>query len=365
MKKLILLLALAAWSCRDNSNSVTSSVVDTPIDDPYTTPHIIWTDPLAGAVGPNIMSPGNVVKIRFDKLMDSKSVVRAVTLSPSSEWVYIDTTRSGPVEGTTFDFPLTPEPSYLPIVMDAKLDARFPPWYVIQYPYFKVGQTYTISVAASAQDVFGNTIDQPDSFSFTPEPYFRVTDTAPLDNDTAIPPLASIAVRFNALIDTASVRNALSLSPTVNGTSASYYGSWGFYWMPSPMFAPETQYTVTIGTQAKDVDEHQLPSPFIFSFTTAPYSVTGSNPNGSGIPRNTTIGIYCNFFVDSASVVAAFHSVPPIAGTFQISGTSFYVTPSSFLSSQTTYTITISTSLKGTNGFAMKSPYSFSFTTGS
>ncbi len=368
MKKFVLLLVLFlagfAWDCRDNSNNITSSVVDTSIDDPYSTPHIIWTDPLAGAVGPNIMSPGNVVKIRFDKLMDSKSVVRAVTLSPSSEWVYIDTTRSGPVEGTTFDFPLTPEPNYLPIVMDAKLDARFPPWYVIQYPYFKVGRTYMISVAASASDIFGNTLEVPDSFSFTPEPYFRVTDMTPLDNDTAISPLASIAVRFNALIDTASVRNALSLLPTVNGTSSSYYSSWGFYWMPSPMFAPETQYTVTIGTQAKDVDGHQLHAPFSFSFTTSPYAVTGSNPNGSGVSRNATIGIYCNFIVDSASAVTAFHSVPPIAGTLQVSGTAFYVSPSSSLSSQTTYTITISNSLKGTNGFAVKSPYSFSFTTG-
>jgi hypothetical protein len=365
MKKLILLLlTLFAWNCRDNSNNITSSVVDTSIDDPYSTPHVIWTDPLAGAVGPNIMSPGNVVKIRFDKLMDSKSVVRAVTLSPSSEWVYIDTTRSGPVEGTTFDFPLTPEPNYLPIVMDAKLDARFPPWYVIQYPYFKVGQTYTISVAASASDIFGNTLEVPDSFSFMPEPYFRVTDTTPLDNDTAVAPLATIAVRFNALIDTSSVHTAFSISPTVSAASSSYYGSWGFYWSPSPMFAPETQYTVTIGTQAKDVDGHQLPSPFVFSFTTAPYSVTGSTPIGSGIPRNATIGIYCNFFVDSANAVTAFHSVPLIAGAFQISGTSFYVTPSSPLSPQTTYTVTISNSLKGTNGFAMKSPYSFSFTTG-
>ncbi|MDE3058544.1 MAG: Ig-like domain-containing protein [Bacteroidota bacterium] len=271
MKKIVLLLtpllAALAWNCRDNSNNITGSVVDSPIDDPYTTPYVIWTDPLDGAVGPNIMSPGNVVKIRFDKLMDSKSVVRAVSLSPSSEWVYVDTTRSGPVEGTTFDFPLIPEPNYLPIVRDAKLDALFPSWYVIQYPYFKVGQTYTISVSASASDMFGNTLDQPDSFSFTPEPYFRITDTTPLDNDTAVSPLATIAVRFNAMIDTLSVRNAFSVSPAI-ATGSSYFSSWGLYWSPSPKFASETQYTVNISTQAKDRDGHQLHAPFSFSFIT-------------------------------------------------------------------------------------------------
>lgn len=267
MKKIILLLALIAWSCRDNSNNITSSVIDTSIDDPYSTPNVIWTDPLAGAVGPNIMSPGNVVKIRFDKLMDTKSVVRAVTLSPTNEWVFIDSTRSGPVEGTTFDFPLTPEPNYLPLVYDPWVDAVFPSWYVIQYPYFKVGQTYTITVAASAEDIFGNTLDQPDSFSFTPEPYFRVTDVTPMNNDTAVSFSASIAVRFNAMIDTLSVRNAFSISPAV-ATGSSSFSSWGFFWSPSPKFAPGTRYTVTISTQAKDRDGHQLRAPFSFSFVT-------------------------------------------------------------------------------------------------
>ncbi|MGA9407081.1 MAG: hypothetical protein WBW71_08105, partial [Bacteroidota bacterium] len=38
-------------------------------------PTVVWTDPLPGAVGPNIMSSDNTVRIRFSTLMDTRSVI--------------------------------------------------------------------------------------------------------------------------------------------------------------------------------------------------------------------------------------------------------------------------------------------------
>ena len=71
---------------------------------------VVWTDPYPGAVGPNIMEPDNIVRIRFSTLMDTRSVIHGVTISPVDQGVYIDTTTAYPIEGTTFAFPLTPTP---------------------------------------------------------------------------------------------------------------------------------------------------------------------------------------------------------------------------------------------------------------
>jgi len=356
-------LILCAAGCDSNQNAT-----DVPVTGASSSIQIVWTDPLPGAVGPNIMSPNNVVKIRFNSLMNSRSVIRAVSISPTNESVYIDTNTASPVEGTTFDFPLTPTPVWLAFTRDASLDSRFPAGYRIDYPSFKVAQTYTIFIASSAQDIYGDSLASQNSFSFTPEPYFRVTDTYPVNNDTAISPIYPyVSIRFNAVIDTSSAQSSfLTFSPQVGGTTYVYYGSWGLSWsLPAgAMFASETRYTATVGTSIRDVDGHVPPSPYSFSFTTAPYMVTAAYPTGNAAGVNSVLYIYCNFLIDSTSAASAFSISPAVNGSLQYNGTEFTFTPSAALLANTTYKATISASLRATNGTTIKTPYSFSFTTG-
>lgn len=365
MKKCIV-ICLAPFlftGCDNNSGSSddTVSVVVTAA------PYIIWTDPMPEAVGPNIMSPNNVVKIRFSHLMDTRSVIHATSILPTDQTVFIDTNRAGPVEGTTFDFPLTPISTWWVYVKDANLDSRFPPLYSIYYPSFKVAQKYTISVDTSAQDIYGNYHAAKTSFSFTPEPYFRVTDTYPIKNDTAISPLyASITVRFNANIDTSTVRPSFTISPQPQANSYVYSGSWGFYWYLASdnMLAPETKYTSTINASAKDVDGHAMPSSYSFSFTTAPYMVSSAYPTGNGVSLSAAIYVNCNFLVDSATMASSFSISPAVSGKFQYSTSSFAFLPSSPLAPNTMYSVAVSRDLHAKNGTPIKNAYSFSFTTG-
>src|SRR5208283_4703428 len=139
-------------------------------------PTVVWTDPYPGAVGPNIMEPDNVVRIRFSTLMDTRSVIHGVTISPVNQGVFIDTTTAYPIEGTTFAFPLTPTPFWLTYVLDPVINLRFPAGYQVYNSYFKIGQAYTITIDSSAEDIYGDLYGTSASFSFTPEPYFRVTD---------------------------------------------------------------------------------------------------------------------------------------------------------------------------------------------
>jgi hypothetical protein len=251
---------------------------------------------------------------------------------------------------------------------DAVLDSRFPAGYQIFYPYFKVAQKYTISIAPSASDIYGDSLGGMVSFSFTPEPFFRVTGTYPLNNDTAISPIYPyITIRFNAVIDTSTARSSFTLSPQVGGNAYIYYGSWGLSWsLPSDnMLASETIYTATIATTIEDVDGHVPPSPYSFSFTTAPYVVTSAFPTGSGVSLNSSVRVYCNFFIDSASITPAFSISPAVNGNLLYYGSSFEFTPQSALAPNTTYTVTVSTALHAKNGTAVKNSYTFSFTTGS
>ena len=236
-------------------------------------PTVVWTDPYPGAVGPNIMEPGNVVRIRFSTLMDTRSVIHGVTISPVNQGVFIDTSAAYPIEGTTFAFPLTPTPFWLTYVLDPVINSRFPAGYQVYNSYFKVGQAYTITIDSTAMDIYGDLFGAAAYFLFTPEPSFRVTDTYPFNNDTAVSRSNPyITVRFNSVIDTTTAKSSFTLTPPVGGNASIYYGTWGLSWsLPSgSMLASETKYTVTIGTSIKDVNGNAQPSPYSFSFTTAP-----------------------------------------------------------------------------------------------
>ncbi|HTX20181.1 MAG TPA: Ig-like domain-containing protein [Bacteroidota bacterium] len=364
MKNYCWLIVLAAVIAGCDSNPTSSLQTSGSTNVP---PSVVWTDPWPGAIGPNIMSPGNVVIIRFNTLMNTYSVIHAVSISPSNSSVFIDTTRAAPVEGTTFDFPLTPTPLWLAYVNDASLDSRFPASYQIYYPYFAVGQQYTISIGPSTEDIYGDTLGSTVTFSFTPEPYFRVMDSYPMNGDTAISPInAGITLRFNAPVDTGSVAGAFSISPSVTGATSVYYGYWGLSWNigNATSLASETKYTATVAASVKDVNGHALTAPYSLSFTTAPYEVTYGYPTGNGVSTTAQIYISCNFLIDSTTIASSFSIAPAVAGSINFGGSGFTFAPSSALAPGTTYVVTVSTGLKAKNGTPMKNPYTFSFVTG-
>ncbi len=218
------------------------------------------------------MSPDNSVRIRFSTLMDTRSVIHGVTISPSGQGVNFDTTTAYPIEGTTFAFPVTPTPAWLVYASDPVIDPRFPAVYHVSASLFKIGQAYTVTIDSAASDIYGDLFGSAGSFSFTPEPYLRVTDTYPVNGDTAVSrSIAFITMRFNSVIDSISARSSFTLSPPVAGNAVFSFGSWGFSWsLPAGSeFASETKYTVTIGTSVKDVNGDVPSSPYAFSFTTA------------------------------------------------------------------------------------------------
>jgi len=267
MRSYCFCLLMVAFLAGCDSNN---GIVTTPPGQSNNPPSVMWTDPLPNAIGPNIMPSDNAVRITFSAFMDTRSVTTGVTISPANLSVYIDSNKATPVDGYTFTLPLTPTPAWSARFSDLVINSRFPQGYPILYSYYKVGQLYTVTVDSAVHDIYGDYFGTSGSFSFTPEPNFRVTDTYPRNNDTAVSRSNQyISIRFNSLIDSTSAQSSFTLSPPVAGANF-YYGSWGLSWsLPSgSILAPQTKYTVTIGASIKDVYGNKPTAMYSFSFTT-------------------------------------------------------------------------------------------------
>jgi hypothetical protein len=128
-------------------------------------------------------------------------------------------------------------------------------------------------------------------------------------------------------------------------------------------------YTVTVTTSVADVSAQNLASPFVYSFTTAnALTVTSTNPaNGANfIPQNQLSMITFSNNLQSGTVNTTNVTISPAVGGYLVS-----LSPSNVidvdpngpnLALNTTYTITVSTSVLDTFGQALISNFSFSFT---
>ncbi|HEY6950957.1 MAG TPA: Ig-like domain-containing protein [Bacteroidota bacterium] len=123
-----------------------------------------------------------------------------------------------------------------------------------------------------------------------------VATASPARNATNVPAYRNIVIHFSTQMDTASVANALSLTPTIAGTFvwSDNYSTLTF--RPNPFFAFSTTYALTIDSTAKDALVGRYldgtgsglgPSRFQMSFTTVPLD-TSPPVITSWYPHSTT-----------------------------------------------------------------------------
>ncbi len=117
-----------------------------------------------------------------------------------------------------------------------------------------------------------------------------------------IPTPETIEVEFNEAMDTQSVTAALEISPAVTGTITWRAGDKRLVYTPDPRLNPESDYTVTIGTGAKDAAGNALSEPYSWSFTTLQvnmvtcpvsadtYVLFGGMGGGGGYPQGSSRG---------------------------------------------------------------------------
>jgi hypothetical protein len=330
------------------------------LTDPNVQPKVIWTFPPNESEGPypGFFTDGiSYIRVRFNKIMDINTLIKAVTLSSPTTSARIDTNFIYTLDGSAFFFYVT--------------DTTYPYYYGYRW---KVNEQYTLTIDTTAKDINGNTLRPVFNLVFKPEPYFRVLSIYPKDGATNVNIYTSVELRFNSPVRTNIFASILS-----NLTNGEWrIDPWGYhdssyvYFYNFSSLQYGTTYSIVVNTNARDRYDNQLGQQFSASFTTAPpppLQVTYTYPyNGQMfVSRSTSIEVDFNTSLDTSTVRNAFSINPTVAGDIYFpfwspSYFSFY--PSSQLAANQTYAVTIDTTIRSVDGRKLSSPYTFSFTTG-
>jgi hypothetical protein len=206
-----------------------------------------------------------------------------------------------------------------------------------------------------------------------------VSATNPVNASTGMPFNQKISATFSELMDSTTITTAsftLMQGTTFVAGTVSYTGTTATF-APSSNLAANTLYTATITTTAKSLMAEGLSSNYVWSFTTGaaaaitPPSVVLTDPlnAASSVPINQKIAATFSVAMDAATITASTFTLlkgtSPVSGFVSYTGTTALFTPASNLSSNTAYTVTITTGAKDLASNALASDYVWSFTTGS
>lgn len=309
-------------------------------------PSVIFSYPSNGSVGP--FDTYNEIQFRFNKIMDIHSLRRAITFSSTAGSIVVDTAN------------MTSETGELVMVSGRDTLSTFSGF------YWRVGQSYTLTVSTEATDVNGNHLTEPVVMTFTSEPYFRVRSVTPKRNASVnVSTRVKGRLIFNSPIDT-SVLSQIALTPTASVTWA-VVGMSAVFTSTSRLDV-STEYILSVGPSAHDQFGNALGSPFETRFSTIPFRVSSTVPVNGNIAfnRGAEITFRLTAPVDSGTIRNSLSISPFINGNISLiprGGLGFSFRPLTPLDSLTEYTFTVSTSLKSVSGRNLISPFIMRFTT--
>ena len=197
----------------------------------------IQTLPYHGDVDVDLLL-NNGIRITFPRNMDHASTENALEITPASDILFI-----------------WPQPNELVIYTGGVLMAD---------------TKYTIRIDSVAMDRDGNKLGYPFQFSFTTTGV-GLTGTYPNNGELFVSTSQDIWLYFNTYMIKSSVEEALVISPAVSGTLQWYSNSkTRLDFNISGALKYDTKYTVTIGTEARDIFGTHLKEPYTFEFITRP-----------------------------------------------------------------------------------------------
>jgi len=205
----------------------------------------------------------------------------------------------------------------------------------------------------------------------------EVTSATPADNTLGRSINTTIQATFNeemnpSTINTATFTVTQGTTP-VSGT-VSYTGTTATF-TPSNNLEPNTVYTGTVTTGAKDPAGNALVNNYVWNFTTGdapdviPPLVISTDPdnNTTGVALDKRIDAVFNEAMDPLTITSATFTLTQgattVSGIVTYAGTTASFTPSANLAYNTTYTATITTGSKDLAGIALMNDYVWSFTT--
>ena len=328
------------------------------LSDPNTMPRVVFTNPENGSYGPfgNLdptqYSEPQQITIQFNKLLNIKN------LSPNAIILRTDVA----------DYPLRLVEGYGTIfnhILVFNVDDRY-----------LASKTYTLIIDTTLTDIHGNKLSAPHIISFIPEPKFRLFRIYPSSDDIEPSSISTLYLYFNSKVDT-TIFNSFSITPHIDGNwtlgdNSYYYDSLIAFYNLTDTLALNTNYTISISSNAKDYNGLPIDRSYQYSFKTVPFRVRIDNYTGYMGPGGFYIYNNFNFRfngkVDTSTVRNSISVSPQISFdlSFPYGTNSNYVNidfnEMQFLRN-TKYTIYFNSNIRSRKGDVLEE-YNFSFSTG-
>ncbi len=211
-----------------------------------------------------------------------------------------------------------------------------------------------------------------------------VTFTNPVNNQTDVQILNKITAVFSGVMDPATINSStftvMQGSSPVTG-NVTYDGVTAVFTPTNLPLAPNTRFTCTITTGAKNLSEIPLAMDYVWSFTTGATADTTAptvtdtihDNNAINVAVNTKVGATFSEGMDPLTITNANFTLKEkvsgtaVAGTVSYSGLSAVFTPSSNLAFNRGYTVTVKGGVNGVKDLAgnpMANDFVISWTTG-
>jgi hypothetical protein len=344
---LLVLGLITLFGCKKMVEEAEASIVNI-------CPVVVSTNPVNGGTGISLTTKVDVV---FNVIMDS-ATINAMTF----------TLKKGntPVAGS---------------IRYSSLTATFTPAAALE-----PNTVYTGTMTARVQDLAHSYMVADYVWSFTtgagPDVTApTVTSTDPVNAATGIALNTKVSAGFSEVMDSASVVSNFTLANTsLGGRSVpgfvSYSGTTAVF-KPLNNLLPNTTYTGTVATGAKDLAGNTLVSNYTWSFTTG-NSIDGTSPmviatvptsGATNVNVNTKVAATFSKAMDPASINFTSFTVKQgttaVAGIVTYNGVIATFSPSTNLVANTLYTATITMAAKDLAGNTLAADYTWSFTTGS
>lgn len=238
---------------------------------------------------------------------------------------------------------------------------------------------YTATITTGAKDSEGTAIANNYVWSFTTGVQAvilpTIISTDPVNLATSVVLNKQITATFSTAMEATTIQTTTFI--LTQGTTpvvgfVSYSGTTATF-APLGNLAPNTTYTATLTTGAKDLSGNALANNYVWSFTTgaatAAPMVISTDPTNAAIDVALNKHITATFskIMDASTITTATFTLMQgttfVSGTVSYSGTTATYVPSSNLMPNTKYTATITTRAMDLAGIAMTSNYVWSFTT--
>jgi len=209
-----------------------------------------------------------------------------------------------------------------------------------------------------------------------------VTATVNANGATGVPINTRPGATFSEAMDASTLSaSSFSLKQGINTVpGALSYSGLSLVFTPTAPLAPNTLYTATVGTGAKDVAGNNLAADYVWSWTTAatpdttaPTVTSTLHANGAtNVPINTKVGATFSEAMNAPSINSANFSVKEsisntaVSGSLAFSAATAVFTPTVNLLPATNYTVTVkggSTGVSDLAGNVLVANYVLSWTT--